>query len=147
MNQTSDQAVADFADVPALRLRALWLILGFLMLAGILAICLVPLNLPTEAMTYNDKVMHALTFVLLTVWFGALQKPHGRSGQLKLVGALFFYAIAIEVLQSFTTYRSAEFADLVADLIGILLGGILLRLGMSGWPIFIEKRILRPKTS
>jgi VanZ family protein len=143
MNPTSDQVVSGSTDVPAPRLRALWLILGFLMLAGVLAICLVPLNLPPAAALYNDKVMHVLTFVLLTVWFGALQKQPGRGGQLKLVGALFFYAIAIEVLQSFTTYRSAEFADLVADLIGILLGGVLLRLGMSGWPGFIEKRILR----
>ncbi len=143
MNPTSDKAVPDSAAAPAIRLRTLWFVLGILMLACVLAICLVPLNLRPVAAVYNDKVMHVLTFVLLTVWFGALQTQRARSAQIKLVAALFFYAIAIEVLQSFTTYRSAEFADLVADLIGILLGGILLRLGMSGWPAFIEKHIFR----
>ena len=143
MNPTSDQRRLDSAADPVLRLLKLWYVLGALMLLGVLTICLIPLKLPPSAANYNDKVMHVITFVLLTVWFGSLQKKYDRSGHLKLFVSILFYGIAIEVLQSFTAYRSSELADVAADLIGILIGAILLRLGLRSWPTFVENYILR----
>ena len=125
-----------------MRLAKLWWALGALMLASVLAICLVPLHLPPSAELYNDKVMHVLTFVLLAVWFGALQSATLKK-RLLLAVLLLAFGIIIEILQSFTAYRSAEFADFVADAGGVVLGLVLLQLGFARWPVFIETHVFR----
>jgi VanZ family protein len=125
-----------------MRLRILWWVLGLLMLAFVLVLCLVPLNLPPSAPVYNDKVLHVFTFTVLAVWFGALQAATVNK-RLLLAALLLFFGVMIEILQSFTAYRSAEFADFVADFGGVFLGLILLQLGLSRWPIFVETYIFR----
>ena len=62
-----------------------------------------------------------------------------------LVGGLAFYGILIEVLQSFTPTRQAEFLDLVADLAGILLGWALSAAGFSRWCATLESWLVPQK--
>jgi len=125
-----------------MRLRKLWWTLGVLMVAGVLAICLVPVNMHSALPAYNDKFMHAVTFVLLAVWFGGLQRAT-LNKRLLLAALLLSFGVFIEILQSFTVYRSAELADFVADAGGVFLGLVLLQLGFSRWPLFIETRVFR----
>lgn len=65
-----------------------------------------------------DKVQHGVAFALLVGlgWLGQL-RPLAR-----LCGGLLLLGAAIEVAQSFTATRSAEWADLLADSIGIAIG-------------------------
>jgi len=150
MKRVSEQP-ADLAPDPVAErvlrsrpvLRSLWLLAGVLMLGTVLAICLMPLSVPPSGPVYNDKVMHVLTFIILTVWFAPLTGATAGKRRVVLVLALTTYGILIEFLQSFTEYRSAEFADLVADVGGILLGVLLLKLGLHRWPAFVEHGILR----
>jgi len=67
---------------------------------------------------YSDKVEHAIAFAVLVGlgWRGRFRSMLRLSIGLLLLGA------AIEVAQSFTPTRSAEWGDLFADAAGIILG-------------------------
>ena len=80
-------------------------------------------HLPT---TGWDKSNHVLAFATLTIlgsrsWPGALRR---------LYVALIAHGSLIEVLQSFTPTRQADWHDLVADAVGIILGVLVLKLSM-----------------
>jgi len=71
-----------------------------------------------------DKVEHALSFALL-MWIG------GRAGYrdaLRLAIGLLMLGAAIEIAQSFTATRTAEWLDWLADAVGIVIGHVVERL-------------------
>lgn len=85
--------------------------------AAVLILSLVP-TAPELPSTGWDKGNHFLGFGVLAV-LGRLAYP--RRGIALFVGLLAFGAL-IEGLQSLTTYRLAEWADWIADGIGVLVG-------------------------
>jgi VanZ family protein len=97
---------------PAQRRWAFWLCVA--------AVLLLALMRPVQHMptTGWDKANHVLAFGVLTL-LGCLAYP-GRTARIVL--ALFAYGVLIEVLQSFTGYRSAEVLDLLADAVGLAVG-------------------------
>ena len=68
-----------------------------------------------------DKLNHAGAFAALTV-AAVFASPRSRTGRLGLIGALLCFGALIEIAQSFTPTRSAEWADLLADAIGMAAG-------------------------
>lgn len=98
------------------------LVLLILASLGILVLALVPSN-HTPVTGFSDKFNHVLAFTTLTLLLG-FQRHFLKTWQIILV--LLGYGVLIEVLQSFTGYRSAEWADVLADFIGILIGLTLL---------------------
>lgn len=96
------------------------------LLIVVLALSLLPLgaDVPT---TGWDKANHLLAFATLAV-LGCLAYP-GRIPATLL--ALLAYGALIEILQSFTDYRSAEWADWLADAIGLIVGWGLTRLART----------------
>ena len=99
-------------------------ILAFLACAlAVLVLALMPS--PPETITTGwDKSNHLLAFSVLT---GLGYKAFPRKLALVMVG-LLAYGGLIEILQSLTPTRSAEWLDLLADGIGILLGWALIRM-------------------
>ena len=97
---------------------------------------LVPLDM-------NDKVIHALGFLCFMLWFGGVFQARFAPA---LVVGLASYGILIEVLQSFTPTRQAEFLDVVADLAGILLGWALSAAGFSRWCATLESWLVPQKS-
>ncbi len=97
-----------------------------LALAGALvvvtAMSLLPLG-PQTPSTGWDKTDHLLGFGLLAIL--ACQSWPQRN--MAALAGLLAYGGLIEVLQSFTGYRFAEWNDLLADALGLLLGWSLLR--------------------
>jgi VanZ family protein len=86
---------------------------------------LIPLkSLPGPDFEFADKVWHAVAFGGLAGLLSRAFVHFGRSG---LLAAREASLIAItlggllEVLQSFTAYRSADWADLAADTFGVAL--------------------------
>ncbi len=73
-----------------------------------------------------DKIIHLSTYALLYIcaW---LAFP-GTFLSWMLHGSLLAYGLLIEGLQSLTNYRTAEFADLLANATGLGLGCLLLSL-------------------
>lgn len=91
---------------------------GLGLLAG-LYLALTPLPMPPPASGPWDKVEHALGFYLVTV--GALIAFPGAA-RWKLFVGLIGYGALIEALQAIPVLnRSADLADLAADVLGIAL--------------------------
>lgn len=100
--------------------RVLWRALLALLLAVITWLALSPAP-PDSASTGWDKANHTLAFAALafvSVW-AVWQRPRQW---LLLVAALLAYGGFIEIAQSFVPSRSAEWNDVLADGVGIVLG-------------------------
>jgi VanZ family protein len=67
---------------------------------------------------------HLLAFAVLA-WLPSHAYPQ-RSAS--VLSGLLAYGALIETLQSFTSYRSADWHDLLADGLGLLLGWLLTRM-------------------
>ena len=102
---------------PWLRLSLFWLCL-----ATVLVLALMPIA-PRTGIGW-DKANHALAFAVL-LGLGRWSYP-GRI--VPLLVALLAFGTLIEVLQSLTSYRTAEWADLLADAVGLGLGWLMTRL-------------------
>jgi VanZ family protein len=128
------------SDPLTLPLRAIawWLGIGFLMLAVVLVLSLAPLPEQPLIQKTSDKLAHAAAFFLLLVWFSGIFRPRYRRA---LFIALLVFGASIEFMQSFTTYRSAEFLDLVFDAVGLGLAWALAAAGLSGWCLRLEARL------
>ncbi len=106
-------------------LRRLWWSLGIALLLVITALSLMPLGGPVIDLPSSDKLLHAFAYVVLTLYFGELIGG-GMRGLGRVVVGLLAYGVAIELLQMLSPPRSAELADLVANLAGMLIGALLL---------------------
>jgi VanZ family protein len=89
---------------------------------ALLALSLAPVS-PELPTTGWDKSNHFVGFATLAL-LGLPAYPRYR---LAVLAGLVLYGGLIEVLQSFTTYRQAEWLDLLADAIGVA-GGFALYL-------------------
>lgn len=111
-------------SVPALkslRRPRLWLGLWWLAIVAIVAVCLVPApDLPTVPGN-ADKLEHLLAFALLAA---VAVQLYATRRALVLVGCgLVLLGIAIELAQgAFTSTRSMDGWDAVADALGVVLG-------------------------
>lgn len=92
-------------------------VLFCILLAIIFYLAMTSRPMPALVVSFGDKVNHIGAFAVLTV-FAAL----GRLKRVWRVGLLSGYALGIELFQSMTTHRSAEWLDLLADVIGMTLG-------------------------
>ncbi len=124
-----------------LRYARAWLVAGAILLVFGLLSALSPVQ-SLMPVSMNDKLVHALGFLFFMLWFGGVFQVRFAPA---LVVGLASYGILIEVLQSFTPTRQAEFPDLVADLAGILLGWALSAAGFSRWCATLESWLVPQK--
>jgi VanZ family protein len=102
---------------------ALWRSLLLVTMLALLALSLMPPS-PQMPSTGWDKSNHALGFAVLALL--AHRAWPGRT--LLVLSALLSYGALIEILQSFTPDRFAEWGDLLASGIGLLIGEVLARM-------------------
>ena len=72
---------------------------------------------------HANKLLHVLAYLSFSTFFAQLL--HGRSSRRLLVLALLGFGVRGEALQSQLLWRTAEFADLLANAVGIALGLLL----------------------
>lgn len=100
-----------------------WRTLLALLIVAVGYLALVPAP-PASLDSGWDKLNHMLAFTALA-FSGCLSYPSsGRRRALILFGLLIFGGL-IEVLQLFVPGRSAEWGDLLADVIGIACGALI----------------------
>ncbi len=99
-----------------LHLIRLWYLLGamLLLVVGVLSL------LPMPDVGVGDKLSHLVTYVFLGGWFGLLAA--NRRVLCWTVVGLMAYGVLLELLQGMTTYRYAEWGDVLANGSGILIG-------------------------
>ena len=91
----------------------------WLLLALVIGLTLSPAAyLPQQAFSLWDKAQHALAFAALAV-LGALAYPR-RVGL--LAASLLAFGGAIELAQAATGWRSGDWADWLADAVGLVAG-------------------------
>lgn len=124
-----------------LRFARLWLAGGILLVLGVLSGSLVPGEYVEDAMVWNDKVTHALTYAGLTLWFTGIF-PRRRYGWVVL--GIFLLGATIEVLQGSMSFgRQGDYADLLANSSGICVGLVLALAGCGGWAQPVESQLQR----
>lgn len=77
-----------------------------------------------------DKWGHLLTFALLTVWFAG---QYRRVAYWRIAAGLTGFGVLIELCQRLVGYRTAEWFDLGADTLGIVVGLVIALAGAGGW--------------
>lgn len=114
-------AAVKAAALKPLQRPRLWLGLWWLAIAMVVVVCLIPApDLPT--VPHNaDKLEHLLAFALLAA--AAVQLFATRRALLAVGCGLVLFGIAIELAQgTFTSTRSMDAWDAVADALGVLIG-------------------------
>ncbi len=125
-----------------LRYPTRWRVAGGLLLLGVFAATLMPMVWLWEGRQSfihwffdSDKWLHAIVFAFLALWFSG-QYARGQYWRIALFLAGF--GLIIEICQRMVAYRTAEWMDLVADLIGIAIGLAIAMAGIGGWSLKIE---------
>ena len=102
------------------KLRGSWLALGWMWVAAIFYLSLMP-QPPEPVHFWNaDKLEHALAYSLLMLWFSQIYRQ--RTSRILLAVLLLAMGIAIEYLQRETGYRTFDYADMLADAVGVMVG-------------------------
>ena len=96
--------------------RGLFWVLCVVVVAG----ALVPQDALTTTFALSDKIMHTGAFLVLSA-LGLWGYPSHR---VTVIVSLVALGGAIEIAQGFTTTRSHEWLDFLADCLGVLLGCI-----------------------
>jgi hypothetical protein len=121
-----------------------WQFAGVAVLILVLAATLMPAMWFMQEMrdprfAHSDKWFHAITFMLLTVWFAG---QYSRRSYWRIAAGMLAFGAFIEICQRvLTTYRSAETLDFAADAIGITAGLLIAWAGAGGWSLRVEQWI------
>ena len=121
-----------------------WQLAGVAVLMLVLAATLMPSTWFMQEMrdprfAHSDKWFHAITFLLLTVWFAG---QYSRRSYWRIATGMLVFGAFIEICQrTLTTYRSAETLDLVADAIGVAAGLMIAWAWAGGWSLKVEQWI------
>ena len=88
-------------------------------------------ELPEEAVKKGDKIFHFLAYILLTwLWFNTISKYFKLNATIVIFITIIFcttFGIIIEYLQStFTSFRAADYKDVIANSIGVLTAAVII---------------------
>ena len=100
-----------------------WRLAFVVCVLAVLVLALVPTDVPIPS-TGWDKSNHLLAFSVMAL-LGMRAFP-GRT--MAVLAGLLAYGVLIEVLQSYTPSRSADWRDVVADAVGLTLGWAVVQL-------------------
>ena len=121
-----------------LRWGTAWLLCGIIATCLGIYMALRPLGPSPEG---GDKAMHFWSYVAMSLWFAAIYE---RRHAWRVGLALFAFSGMIEVLQYLIpTGRSAEWGDMAANGLGILIGLAVSALLTTSWMQQVEKLLRR----
>ena len=119
-----------------LKYRRAWLVAGMLLVGLVVYLSLIPH--PPEPLSFpqSDKLEHGFAYASLSLWFCQLYL-RGRQ-RIAVVVALVTLGVVIEILQGLSGYRYFEYADMLANSVGVLLGVLLARTPLGRVFVLIE---------
>ncbi len=125
---------------PDLKLRFIWIAIGYglVMLVVYLSTTATLPELDID-FTYQDKFFHILAYFTLMAWFSQIY--HDRFQRNMIAFVFVFMGVILEYMQSFDASRSFEFADMVANTVGVALGFIVALSSAKNTLLRVEKII------
>lgn len=93
-----------------------WFALAYILLLVLAILSLVP----APDVGSSDKIAHFVAYGLLSAWFSLIVEQ--RKSLWIILFGLIGYGLLLEGLQSFTSYRSGDMADAVANSVGVIAG-------------------------
>ncbi len=125
----------------SLRYARRWQIAGIFLLVMVLTAALVPADWfwsqgPNSPFFLSDKWLHGITFAALALWFAG---QYARHSYWRLMTGLVAFGLLIEVTQLMVSYRTADWMDLLVDLLGVAVGMIIALAGAGGWCLRFEE--------
>lgn len=126
--------------VPDLKWRLWWLSIGYALVALVVFLSLTssPVD-PGLHFPNQDKVFHAFAYFILMAWFAQIYHDRSRCYMIAVIFVLM--GITLEYLQGFDPNRYFEFADMIANSIGVALGFVIALTGAKNILLRIEKVI------
>jgi glycopeptide antibiotics resistance protein len=124
-----------------LRYAVFWRFLSALLLIFVLAAMLAPPGwfgcgvYRRSWFEHADKLLHGLTFIVLAAWFAGLFE---RRWYLALAVWLTVFGLLVEACQHLVGYRTADWLDIAANSVGILIGLSFALVGLGGWGPWFE---------
>jgi len=97
--------------------RKAWHGIGFLMLLVTSVAFFIPIPAGAITFSWEDKIAHVVIFAGLALWFTQVYRVKWQPLVL-----LVLYAGGVEIIQGFTSYRSMDALDFVADVAGMVVG-------------------------
>ncbi len=130
-----------FAEaVPDLKLRFLWLTIGYALVVLVVFLSLTSSPVDMElGFPYQDKFFHAIAYFTLMAWFSQIYHDKFQRNMIAVV--LVFMGVTLEYLQSFDANRYSEIADIVANITGVALGLALALTDAKNTLLRIEKAL------
>ena len=122
----------------SLRLFPFWLSVGIGLVGAVIYLSLTPPVIVSFA--FNDKVGHFLAYAVLMGWFG--QIFNGRLALLFFALGFALMGVSLEFIQGMGHFRHFEYADMVANTIGVVLGLLLTTTIFKGTFYWVEGRLL-----
>ncbi|MFA5371472.1 MAG: VanZ family protein [Sideroxydans sp.] len=118
-------------------LRDIWLALGWLWIAVVCYLSLMPH--PPQPINFDgiDKLEHVLAYISLMLWF--CQAYVEKLSRIWLMLSLMAMGAGIEILQGMSGFRYFEWSDLLANITGVLIGWRLARTFMGRVLMKLEK--------
>ena len=125
-----------------LKYRRLWLTLGWLLVTSVWYLSLTPKPPQIDlGIDFFDKISHFLAYATMMGWF--MQLYHAR--RTRMVYALGFVCmgIVIEYLQGMGPDRLFEYADMLANSLGVLAAWLFIRGNLQQTFSAMEKQLSR----
>ena len=128
------------AHEQTLRLRRLWLFIGWMLVATVCYLSLTP-KPPKIDIEFSDKISHFIAYASMMGWFAQVYFKH----QTRLFYALGFICmgVAIEFLQGLGPTRLFEYADMLANTAGVLVAFLITRNCLHQGLVMLERKLLR----
>jgi VanZ family protein len=117
--------------------RRAWLGLGWLWIVLVCYLSLMPH--PPEPVSFEgvDKLEHLLAYAGLMLWF--CQVYVTRTARIRVLVGLVSLGVCIEILQGMGGYRYFEYADMLANTGGVLMGWGLAHTRMGRVILLLER--------
>lgn len=125
--------------VSATAWRRLWFGVGWFGVVLLVYLWLTP-RPPKIPVQEGDKIGHVMAFAVLMLWWAQLYLARARWA---IAAGLLLLGIALEFVQQWTGYRNFEYADMLADLIGIVAGCLLAPPRLPNWFLLSQRWLAR----
>lgn len=132
-----------FKENPQLKYKLFWLMIGYVLVGYVIYSSLTSSPI-TADIDYFDKYAHTFGYFVLMGWF--MQIYHTKKSVLLCAAFLIFMGVGLEFVQGLTGYRYFDVNDMLANMTGVLLAGLLIKTSFPFALYYFESRVLAINT-